>query len=147
MNFFFDNNMSPRIAAMIAGLVGDEHVIRHIRTDPRFEHNTEDDVWIPALAQDTARWSVLTGDCEMLKNPVIIAQLRQSKMIFFGMDDNWTRGNSENSQAWKLVKVWPDIVARASREGPAFYEIQTGNNRPCVQEMQYSRRARRRKFQ
>jgi hypothetical protein len=31
-------------------------------------------------------------------------------LVFFCMDENWCSGNTDNDQAWKLLKLWPEIV-------------------------------------
>lgn len=81
----------------------------------------------------------------MFQNPTIIAAFKKSKLIFFCMDDNWCSGNTGNSQAWKLLKLWPEIVARSRGDRPSFFEVDTGN-RPSINELKTSRRARRRKL-
>jgi PIN domain-containing protein len=146
MKFFFDNMMSPRLAKMLEAFVEGEHTVRHIRYDPRFRHNTSDAIRIPALADDDIQWSVISGDLWMLSSPTIIARLHKSRIVFFCMDKNWCSGNTENDQAWKLLRVWPDVVARARGAGPAFYEVRTAAMMPRIEELKFSRRARRRKL-
>jgi hypothetical protein len=145
VNFFFDNMMSPKLARMIAVLYEGVHRISHMREDPRFSQNSPDDVWIPTLANDDVPWSVISGDINMLRNPTIIASLHQSNIVFFCMDDNWCSRNNNNAEAWKLLKLWPEIETRAQGVSPAFYEIQTGE-RPRIDELKASKRARRRRL-
>jgi hypothetical protein len=146
MNFFFDNMMSPKLAKMIRIFTEGEHRISHIRDDPRFRHSTEDQVWVSELAKDAAPWSVISGDLRMIQNPTILAIFKHSNLIFFCMDDNWCSGNTDHSQVWKFFRLWPDLVAHSRGSAPAFYQVNTVKDRPTIEELKFSRRARRRRL-
>jgi hypothetical protein len=62
----------------------------------------------------------------MLNDPTIIANIQSSNIVFLTMDDHWCNGNLGNSDAWKLLKLWPQIEAYASGKTPAVYKIKTG---------------------
>jgi PIN like domain len=142
VNFFFDNMMSPKLVDAINILFGIGHVITHIKRDARFSDNTRDIVWMSALAKDPGPWSIISGDMKMLNNPTIISDLHSSNNRFFCMDDAWCNTNSEHAQSWKLMKVWPEIVAHSATPGPIFFEIQTTGS-PRVRELRLGKRARR----
>jgi hypothetical protein len=146
MNFFFDNMMSPRLAKMLEVFTSGEHRISHIRFDERFRHGTDDRTWVSELARDPHPWGVVSGDLRMIQNMPVLAVFKQSKLIFFCMDDNWCSGNDDHSQVWKFFRLWPDIVARSRGNAPAFYQINTISSRPTIEELKFSARARRRRL-
>jgi hypothetical protein len=146
MNFFFDNMMSPKLAKMIQVLCDGEHCVCHVRDDPKFGPRTEDRIWVTALAGDSEPWCVISGDLRMLGNSTIIAEFHQSQLVFFCMDHRWCSGNTNHSQVWKFFRVWPDIVAFARGNRPAFYQVNTIKDRPTVDPLRLTARARRRRL-
>jgi len=74
MRFFFDRNMSPRLAAMI-NIYERDHSIIHHDEDGRFTPLTTDIEWITTLARDDPPWIVLSGDGRILRNKVELAAL------------------------------------------------------------------------
>ena len=42
--------------------------------------------------------------------------------------------------------IWPEIVARSRGSAPAFYQVNTVKDRPTIEELKSSRRARRRRL-
>jgi hypothetical protein len=62
------------------------------------------------------------------------------------MDENGCSGNIEHSQIWKFFRIWPDIVAHSRGSSPAFYHVNTVKDRPAIEELKFSRRARRRRM-
>ncbi len=53
------------------------------------------------------------------------AALLESRLTLFACDHNWEKIKAAE-QAWKLVKLWDDIVRHAEMPGPALYRIHTG---------------------
>ena len=139
--------MSPKLASMVAVFTDREHRISHIREDKRFGHSTEDERWITGLANDTDHWSIISGDLRMLSNSTIVAEFHRSQLVFFCMDENWCSGNTDQSQVWKFFRIWPEIVAFARGNRPAFYQVNTVKDRPSVDPLRLSSRARRRRLQ
>jgi hypothetical protein len=139
--------MSPKLARMLGVFVGGEHRVTHVREDERLMGSVREEDWVPVLANDGEGWSVLSGDLQMIANPTIVAQFHTSNLIFFCMDENWCSGNSEHSQLWKFFRVWPEIVSRSRGEWPFFYQINTARDRPTIDPLRFSRRARRRRLE
>jgi hypothetical protein len=146
VNFFFDNMVSPKLAKMVEVFTAGEHRVSHIREDARFRHATDDQTWITRLANDADHRNIISGDLRMLGNPTIVAEFHRSQLIFFCMDENGCSGNTDHSQVWKFFRIWPSIVAYARGPRPAFYEVSTVKDRPSVDPMRLTRRARRRRL-
>jgi len=146
MNFFFDNMMSPKLARMVEVFSDREHRVSHILEDARFGRATYDTTWVNALANDPDGWSIISGDLRMLSNSTIVAEFHKSQLIFFCMDENWCSGNTDHSQVWKFFRIWPEIVAYARGGRPAFYQINTIRDKPSIDPMRFSSRARRRRL-
>jgi hypothetical protein len=127
MNFFIDNNISYRIAKMLAGLTDGEHIIRHITEDPRFSENTRDIIWIHTLGKDNIIWNVISGDADIIDTAVERAALIQAKLAFFCMDHNWGKAKIAD-QAWKIVRIWPEIVRYATNPEPTLYRVHMGRS-------------------
>jgi hypothetical protein len=62
------------------------------------------------------------------------------------MDGNWCSGNTDHSQVWKFFRIWPQIVAYARGDRPAFYQVNTAKDRPSVDPLRLNARARRRRL-
>jgi hypothetical protein len=112
LRFFFDNCLSPKLARAIAIIADTE--IKHLRE--KFDADTADEVWIPALAQE-GNWIVVTADTSITRGRTQRQVWQQSRLIgfylagSFPMLDVW-------EQAWRLVKWWPVILKQASLAAP-----------------------------
>jgi hypothetical protein len=51
--------------------------------------------------------------------------LIKSGLTFFCLDRNWSKAKA-SEQAWKIVKIWDDIVKLAQQPGQSIYEIHMG---------------------
>ncbi|MEY2572682.1 MAG: hypothetical protein QOJ87_895 [Verrucomicrobiota bacterium] len=66
MRFFFDNNLSTKLAKSVHVLVAPEHQVVHLKD--RFAANTLDETWMSALARETD-WVIVSADLRIRKNP------------------------------------------------------------------------------
>ncbi|NLF31087.1 MAG: hypothetical protein GX591_09400 [Planctomycetes bacterium] len=123
MKFYFDNNLPIRLARMLNHFDAG-HTVSHITEDRRFQHNTPDVDIIASLAAESPRPVFLTADMSMYRKvPVERLALADSGLtiVFF-------RRNFDNldfpTRAWKLVKLWPQIIAETTRcRVPTMFEI------------------------
>ncbi|TVQ75334.1 MAG: hypothetical protein EA380_11135 [Phycisphaeraceae bacterium] len=119
MHFFFDRNIPVALARML-GCYDQAHTI--IYHDDRFEKNTLDTNWL----SDIATWDpipvVVSGDGRILRNPAELQVLRELPLTFFLFAPGWIN-LKWSDQAWKAVKVWPEIVASASPRRPSVYRV------------------------
>lgn len=125
MNFFFDRNIAPRLAKMVAAYEGDRHNVCH--HDERFDPETKDADWIRTLGQEKAGWVVISGDAAILRNKAEKAVLREANLSFFCMPKQWFT-MSFHDQAWKFIRVWPQIVSSADTKPPRIFDLQMGAN-------------------
>ncbi len=121
MRFFFDRNMSPRLARMVDIYERDHSVIHH-DDDGRFIPTTTDIDWIQVLADDRPPWIVLSGDGRILKNRVEAAALNEAKLTFFCMTKTWSHMEI-HEYVWKFIKIWPEIVQLAKVSTPRIFEV------------------------
>jgi hypothetical protein len=128
MNFFFDANISRRIANMVAALCEDVHVVLHITQHKSFIHNnnesggnsTPDIEWITTLGESEEDWKIISGEANIIDTAHERAALIESRLTFFSLDRNWAKA-SATEQAWKMVKIWDEIVRHASDPGQSLY--------------------------
>ncbi len=129
MRFFFDRNLSFRLARMLDAFELD-HTVRH--HDDRFEKHTADVEWIAALHADLAEgepWIVVSGDARMLQRERERVAIRDSDLTFFTLAKGWLNIPLE-VQAWQLVRIWPSIVAEARQQRlPTVYEVRLKANK------------------
>jgi hypothetical protein len=138
MNFFFDANISYRIANMVAALCEDSHRIVHITQHNDFVHNnvcnatgkvignkTPDLEWIPKLGESNLDWKVISGDMDIIDTAHERAMLLASRVTVFACDHNWAKLFAPE-QAWKMVKLWEEVVRHAQLPGPALYRFHAG---------------------
>lgn len=117
MRFFFDRNMSIRLAQMVS-IFERGHTIRHHDDDSRFDQNTGDVDWIKALYEDgDPCWIVVSEDGRILKNRAEVAALNEARLTFFCMAKTWM-GMGVHEFSWKFLKIWPDIVEAAKVSTP-----------------------------
>lgn len=126
MNFFFDRNIAKQFARMIDAFDSENTIRPH---DDMFDHKTTDIVWMESLGSDDNQWFVLSGDTRILRCEKELLALRSSDITFFALARGWMNQKLE-IQAWKLVKIWPDIVAEAKRTRvPSIFEIPITSNK------------------
>ena len=122
MRFFFDNNLSIKLAKSLHVLAEPEHEVVHLKD--RFAANTPDETWISILAQEPG-WIVVSGDLRIRKNPHEVEAWRAAGHTTFFLKDSrinlpfWV-------QAWKFVKCFPDVIATAQKaKSGAFFTVTT----------------------
>ncbi|WP_337174973.1 hypothetical protein [Paludisphaera sp.] len=125
MRFFFDRNMAAILARMV-DVMDRDHTVVSYYDDGRFSPTTPDVEWIQTLAADDSPWIVVSGDGRILKNKAELAALREAKLTFFCLSSQWMHMNLYREQAWKFVKVWPDIVENAKGTSQRIFEVSGG---------------------
>lgn len=124
MRFFFDRNMSLRIARMV-GAFEREHTAQAHDDDPRFANTTPDIEWIQALGADDPTWIVISGDGRILKNKAELQALKEARLTFVCMTKQ-SMHIRIYEYAWKFMKVWPEIVENAGGTDPRIFEVAGG---------------------
>lgn len=115
MRFFFDNQLSPHLAASINALAAPEgHEVIHLRT--KFPQNITDVEWIPALAKEGG-WIVICGDLNIIRTRAEKPVWKASGLTGFFLKKGWIN-LTPWEQAWRLVKIWPQIVKQAELASP-----------------------------
>ena len=102
-----------------------QNEIRHLTNS--FPKGTPDTTWIPSLGERDPKPIIIGGDGRILKNKAECAALRQADLSFVYLTSGWT--NLEWSVfAWKIIKVWPDVVRNVETAmRPTVYEVGPGN--------------------
>jgi PIN domain-containing protein len=81
VRFFFDNNISPKIAHALNCLVQPPHEVVHLRD--RFDPATPDWLWIMKLANELD-WVIISADTAISRNPHEVEAWKQTgHPIFF----------------------------------------------------------------
>jgi PIN like domain len=124
MRFFFDRNMAAQLARMV-DVLEREHTARSYYDDDRFTDTTPDIEWIKVLSLDDPPWIIISGDGNILKNKTELSALREAKLTFFCLSKQWMHMKIYE-QAWKFIKVWPDIIENAKGTTPRIYEVSGG---------------------
>jgi hypothetical protein len=110
LRFFIDNCISRRIAEAIQVLAQiQEYEIAHLRH--KFPDDTDDLVWIPALAEE-GEWVIVSGDPRISRDRAERAAWKESGLTAFFFVNGFA-----NKQFWKqaeiVVRRWPAIVLQA----------------------------------
>jgi PIN like domain len=124
MRFFFDRNMPPQLARMVNAFER-EHRAQSYYDDDRFGDRTPDVEWIKVLAVDDPPWIIISGDGRILRNKTELSALREARLTFFCLSRTWMHMKI-HEQAWKFIKVWPEIVENAKGTTPRIFEISGG---------------------
>jgi len=124
VRFFFDNNLSTKLAKSLHVLVEPEHQVVHLKD--RFEADTLDETWMLDLAKEED-WVIVSGDVRIRKNPHEIAAWTSAGHTTFFLKPGWINLPFW-TQMWKIVKCFPDILATAekAKRGTAFYVSTSG---------------------
>jgi len=127
MRFFCDRNVPPQLARMV-DVFDRQNTIRAYNDDDRFSETTADVEWIRVLATDgDPPWIIISGDGRILKNQIELAALKDSQLSFFCLAKPWMTMKIQD-QAWRFVKVWPDIVENAKGSNPKIFEVSGGSS-------------------
>ncbi len=118
MKFFFDNNLSPKLAHGLHMMVEPDHQVFHLKD--KFPPNAEDVVWMQALAKEKD-WIIVTADVRIGRNPHEIRAWKEAGHTIFFLKPGWT-----DLQFWeqanKFTKSFRQIIEQAKRanQGDAF---------------------------
>ncbi|WP_234638928.1 hypothetical protein [Delftia tsuruhatensis] len=127
MNFLFDANMPPSLAAAIACLGADRfepgHIDKVVHLTELFPADTQDITWLTTLGQDRgARWTIISRDGFRKQKGAERQVLRQYGLSVFVLQKSWA-----SRQYWELsaqfVHWWPRIVAQACATEKAAMEV------------------------
>lgn len=127
MNFFFDNNLPPRLARALSFLSKpDGHTV--VPLLDKFERNTPDVDWITTLSQEKNDWVIISGDKNIIRKKHERAAWKESELTAFFLKKGWNNIDFWN-MSWKLVKWWPIIVNQATQiqPGTGFLVPLSGN--------------------
>lgn len=124
MRFFFDNNLSPKLARSLDELVRPEHQVIHLKEN--FPADAADVVWMRALAKESD-WVIVSGDLQIRKNPHEIKAWQEAGHTTFFLKKGWIDLTFWD-QAWKFAKAFPELIATAqrARKGSAFFLTPNG---------------------
>ena len=88
-----------------------------------FDRGTEDIVWMREIAKWETKPIVISGDGRILRNAVERQVLRECDLMFVHFAQHWTNLPWE-VQAWKGIKVWPDVVKNVEKIlKPTVFEV------------------------
>jgi hypothetical protein len=128
MTFFFDRCVPVCLAHMVAILERGTQLIVHHDDDPRFRPTTTDVEWLSAVGKDRPKPAVISGDARILKRPDEARELRSQNLTFFCLASQW-QDMSIQEQAWKFLKVWPEIIRNAEEaRQPTVFQVQAGGS-------------------
>ena len=121
MTFFFDNNLSARLAEILRILGVD---VIHLRD--RFPQDVKDVDWIPIVGSEGL--IVVTADDRLRRNVAERAAIRQYTVSVIYLPKNYLdRGLWE--QAEFMVRHWRKIESQLDRLSPGFQVRSTDNGK------------------
>ena len=115
-----DENFTPKMAQLLSAF--DRTYTITPLTD-HFARSTPDVDWMRGLSTWDPAPAVLCGDGRILRNRVERTVLKEADLMFVYLASGWTN-IPWPVQAWKIIKVWPDIIKEVSRSrDPSLIEI------------------------
>jgi hypothetical protein len=111
VNFFFDNNLAPKLARIMSAAIEPEHKVVHLKA--RFPANAEDETWMRALANEKD-WIIVTADVCIRRNPHEVRAWREAGHTIFFLKPGWTHLTFWE-QMNKFSKCFPEIIWCAER--------------------------------
>lgn len=120
MRFFFDNNLSPRLARAIHELSLDDGVdVVHLRS--KFPRDVPDEIWLRTLSEE-GNWVVVSADTRIHRNPTQRMAWVEAGLTTFFLEPGWHDLRFWDI-AWKLTQRWPQImdVAKSIDPGACFF--------------------------
>jgi len=114
VNYFFDNNLPPRLAHAINTLMGNDGTVIHLQD--KFKPDTSDIEWITQLSSE-GRWNIITLDNNIINKPHERKAWQQAKLTTFFLKKAWCSQDFW-LQAFRLIQWWPDIVEQANKVEP-----------------------------
>jgi hypothetical protein len=122
LQFFFDRNFQKPIARLI-GQFEPTHRIVVMDDDERFSPTMSDVDWLKILGSEDLATSVITQDKKILTRTLERAAFRAAGVKFFYLTGkSWSRW-SLHEQAWRFLRVWPEIVKTAQTHRGKVFEI------------------------
>ena len=120
MIFITDENISDRLARMLDLFDQDNEI--HPLSDYH-DKGTEDIVWMKSLSEWEESPVIVGGDGRILKNNAEKKIFKESNFTYFLLKSGWLHLPWEVF-AYKMIKVWPDIVKNISRATyPMLFEV------------------------
>jgi hypothetical protein len=118
VKLFFDNNLAPKLAHGLNELAEPDHQVTHLKD--RFPGNTEDSVWMAALANETDL-VIVTADVRIRRNRHEVKAWKEAGHTIFFLKPGWT-DLTFWEQATKFTRCFPDLIKEAERaqRGSAF---------------------------
>ena len=104
---FFTDECFMRKANALLEAFDPENPIRALLD--HFAPGTPDIEWIPAIAAWVPKPVIVCGDARILRNKVERAVLNEAGLTFICLAPGWTN-LPWPTFAWKIIKVWPDVV-------------------------------------
>src|SRR5207244_1659287 len=101
------------------------HTTRHHDDDARFTKTTPDVEWTRAIGAEDPPWAVVSGDGRILKNKHELAAVRATRLRFFCLSSQWMH-MPIHEQAWRFMKVWPQVVESAMTSRDLLFEVRGG---------------------
>lgn len=122
MTFFADENFTIHGVRLLEAF-DLQNEIRHL-TDS-FDKGTPDVEWLGGVSTWIPKPIVVGGDGRILRNKVERQALRDADLSFVYLAPGWTNLRWQD-MAWKLVRIWPDVVKNVERSRQAtVFEIKT----------------------
>ena len=129
--FFADESISIRLVRMLV-IFDRKNRIRGLQHS--FPRGTPDTRWIREIAAWNPKPVIICGDGRITRNPVERAVLREAGLTFICFSIGWMNLSWE-VQAWKLIKVWPDVLRAVSKiKEPTLFKVTVSSLK--VQEVQ-----------
>jgi len=118
--FFADENISSQ-AAKLLEVFERKHEVRPHKA--YFLPGISDTEWISQVASWEPKPAILGGDGRILTRPAELEALKQARLTFVFLAKGWTNLAWETF-AWKLLKVWPDVVQNVERVRlPSLFQV------------------------
>lgn len=129
MKYFFDNNISFRIAHSINALfTGEGDQIAHI--SDLYTADPGDETWISDLANDNAVWTVVTLDRSAHSHLLRVRTIASAGLIVLNLNRHWNK--PFRKQAANLIQRWDELDALAKRAelGSVYTIMWTSSGKP-----------------
>ena len=119
MNYLIDENLPPSLSRAIAQLHQRDYPNERVASAREMGFaGVPDETWINDLAGRNEEWAVVTVDRLRKQRDI----LKDSRLTWFILARGWSSLGYWN-QAWKLVKVWPDIVRNAKELPESVFSV------------------------
>lgn len=121
MTYFFADESIPINLVRMLTIFDRKNKIRGLQHS--FPRGTPDTRWIRAIASWNPKPVIICGDGRITRNPVERAVLKEAGLTFVSFSESWMNLRWE-VQAWKMIKVWPDVVRAVSKlKKPTIFRV------------------------